>query len=312
MDLAEKLRQESYSEHVAYTEFILKLKNNTQGLFCFFEGKEDNKYYGIRIKNITQREYKGIVCGNKDNLIKLEKLISTKEEYTDIDKLYFIDKDFSVNCSFDNIYCLPSYSIENEYSKIEVLRNILINEFSLDTEHPDFQKVIDYFNKTREEFHANTLLLNSWLSCQNQIREETENSTRLNIDQKVGDYFKNPVNTDLNTISDFSDLDTKEKIEAIFNEAPKVDSEVLNNEIAKFEQSDCYSTFRGKFELRFFISFLSRLQGEICKKEPELFDEKHKCSLKFEYPSALTSLSIYALTPECLIEYLNTQRKNVA
>ncbi len=32
----------------------------------------------------------------------------------------------------------------------------------------------------------------------------------------------------------------------------------------------------------------------------------------FEYPSALTSLSIYALTPECLIEYLNTKRKNVA
>jgi hypothetical protein len=312
MDLAEKLRQESYSEHVAYTEFILKLKNNTQGLFCFFEGKEDNKYYGIRVKNITQRDFKGIICGNKNEVIKLEKLISTKEEYKDIDKLYFIDKDFSNNCSFDNIYCLPSYSIENEYSKIEVLKNILINEFSLDSEHADFIKVISYFNKTRAEFHTNTLLLNSWLSCQNEIREKTENSTRLKIDHTIGNYFKNPVNTDLETISDFNDLDTQAKIETIFNEAPKVDTEVLNKEIAKFEKSDYYSTFRGKFELRFFISFLSRLQGEICKKEPDLFDEKHKCSLKFEYPSALTSLSIYALTPECLIEYLNTKRKNVA
>lgn len=312
MDLAEKLRQESYSEHVAYTEFILKLKNNTQGLFCFFEGKDDNKYYGIRVKNITQRDFRGIICGNKNEVLKLEKLISAKEEYKDIDKLYFIDKDYSENCSFENIYCLPSYSIENEYSKIEVLKNILINEFSLDSEHADFNKVVNYFKKTKAEFHSNILLLNSWLSCQNKIREETENSTRLKIDDTIEKYFKNPVNTDLETISNFSDLDTKEKIETIFNEAPKVDTEVLNQEITKFEQSDYYSTFRGKFELRFFISFLSRLQGEICKKNPVLFNERHKCSLKFEYPSALTSLSIYALTPECLVEYLNTKRKNVA
>lgn len=312
MDLADKLRAESFSEHVAFTEFILKLKNNTDGLFCFFEGKDDSKYYGIRIKNITQRTYKGIVCGNKVEVIKLEKLISSKDEYKDIDKLYFIDKDYSEECTFDKIYCLPSYSIENQYAQLGVLESILENEFGLNSEHNDFKKIVARFSETRTKFHNEILLLNSWLSCQQKIREDSGNSSYLNIDSKIGKYFSNPVNTDLETIVDLSDLGDKEKLETIFNEAPKVENEMLTNEVQRFKESDFYSDFRGKFELRFFISFLSRLHSEIGQKEPKLFEEKRKCNLRFEYPNALTALSIYALTPDCLIKYLEVKKNNAA
>lgn len=312
MDLAEKLRKESYSEHVAFTEFILKLKNNKSGLFCFFEGKDDYKYYGLRISNITQRDFEDICCGNKEEVIKLEKLISSKSEYTEIDTLYFVDNDYSEDCEFDNIYCLPSYSIENQYTSINVLERILKQEFGLDKNHDDFKKVIKFYKQTRQEFHSKTLIINSWLSCQQEIREQKETNTYLRIDSTIGQYFKQPVKTNLNSIVDFDDLENKEKIENLFKESPKISTERIDKEIEKLKKLDGQKSFRGKFELRFFVSFLNRLQGEICKKNPELFEEKHKCSLKFEYPNALTSLSIYADTPNCLFQYLKKYILNAA
>jgi hypothetical protein len=125
MDLVEKLREESSSEHVAYTEFILKLKRKTDGLFCFFEGKDDNKYYGIRIKNITLQDFEYINCEGKENVIKVCELIAKKPEYENIKTSYFIDSDYQDSAEISNIYCLPSYSIENQYVKKSVLENIL-------------------------------------------------------------------------------------------------------------------------------------------------------------------------------------------
>ena len=310
MDSADKLREASTSAHVALAKFFASNKKTPDVLFCFFEGKDDEKYYGFRIESITQRAYKGFSCGNKKEVIRVEKLISSKKGYESYDKLYFIDKDFSENCTFKNIYCLPSYSIENEYCRVESLKEILKNEFSLNDAHEDFDKVIKYFKKLRDKFHSHILLINAWLSCQQKIREETGKSTRLNIDDTIGKkYFKNPVDTNLRIILCFSDLNSKEKIEAIFNKAPKVDAEILAKEVEKFEKSDCCSTFRGKFELHFFICFLSRIQAEMGKKPPKLFKDKHKCSLRFEYCTALTQLNTYAITPDCLPQYLKSKRQ---
>ena len=70
MSLVEKLREESSSGHVAYTEFILK-SGRDNSLVCFFEGKDDYKYYGIRIENIAQRTFSPITCGGKESLFEV-------------------------------------------------------------------------------------------------------------------------------------------------------------------------------------------------------------------------------------------------
>lgn len=312
MDIVNKLIAESNSVQTYYTEFILKLNKNNNDLFCFFEGRDDNKYYGIRIRNYTERNYDFVCCDGKENVLDLESLLSSKEEYKNLDLLYFVDMDYSAKIENPKIYTVPSYAIENQYTYESSLKSILETEFSLSDTHSDYTRVLDLFKDLQDNFNNKTLLLNSWLACQSDLREQNNPKNYLNIDNTVSSYFNNPVKTNLVHLKDLSDLDSKDKIESLFSNAPKIDNEILQSKLDYFQQANKNCVFRGKFQFAFFISFLSRLKEEICKKDSTLFDTKHKCTLRFEYSTALTTLSSYASTPECLTEYLKSKRKNVA
>lgn len=312
MDLVDKLRQESSSEHVAYTEFILKLNKRKEYLFCFFEGKDDYKYYGIRVSNICQREFEAIDCGGKENVRGVKKLIEQKVEYSAVATSYFIDQDYENHSSIPNLYCLPSYSIENQYVTKSVLDKILKNEFSLDQEDKDYQRVIDLFENLQTKFHSKVRLINAWLACQSDKRKELKIKTYLKIDNAIGSYFSSIVNPDVRSLKDLNDLNNLDTINHLFPDAPEISEEELNIKINHFKHSKEQYTYRGKFELRFFISFLDRLKTEICKKNSLLFESKHKCNQRFEYSTSLTNLSIYAETPSCLIKYLDSKKINAA
>ena len=304
MNLVDKLREESSSEHVAYTEFILKLKRKTDRLFCFFEGKNDIKYYGIRIKNITHQDFEYINCEGKENVIKVYELISKKPEYENIKTSYFIDSDYQAPLEITNIYCLPSYSIENQYVKKSVLKNILNSEFSLDDEDIDFKKVLTLYDSLSSKFHEESTPINAWLACQSDKRIENGIKTHLKIDSTIGSYFKTLIKSKMSEISDLSDLKSWSKINSMFPKSLPLTEDEINVKIDSFKKIDQSNYFRGKFELAFFIDFLSKLQSEICSKSSTIFKSKLRCSLRFEYSTALTNLSIYAETPVSLILYL--------
>ena len=310
MDIVAKLREEAFSEHAAYTEFILKLKKDREILFCFFEGKNDYKYYGIRIQNIGQREFKYVDCHGKDNVISVKRLIDQQHEYQSLSIAYFVDRDFNDKIAVEGIYCLPSYSIENQYANKETLLKILESEFSISEENIDFKAVESLFEQLQREFHNKVRLLNIWLACQSDKRSQSK-STHLKIDDSIGHYFNNIVKEKL-TLRDLSDLNDLAIIESIFFEAQKITPEEIDEKSVLLQASDAEYTFRGKFELAFFISFLDRLKSEICKKKSSIFEKRHKCNLRFEFVTALTTLSIYARTPSCLVEYINSKRKDVA
>lgn len=309
-NIVDRLREEAASGHVAYTEFILKLKNNKKTLFCFFEGKDDYKYYGLRIETTTQQRFESIDCGGKENVLEVKKLIEQKKEYKEIRTSYFIDRDYDKQINITNIYCLPAYSIENQYVTKDVLSKILRNEYSILEESNDYNKVFELFEKLRFEFHEKTLMINAWLACQNDYRRKHKIKTYLRIDDTIGNYFSSIVNAELNGIVDLSDLNDINCIENLFSNAPRIPLNELQSKMAFFKNTNNSQTFRGKFELRFFVSFLDRLKSEVCKKRPIIFEKKHKCNLRFEFVTALTSLSIYAENPQCLIEYLNLKKNN--
>jgi hypothetical protein len=312
MDIVEKLRRESSSGHVAYTEFILKLKRRKDCLFCFFEGKDDNKYYGIRIDGIYQGQFLDISCDGKESVIAVKDLIETHEEYKNIQIAYFLDRDFDEPVQIKHVYCIPSYSIENQYSTINALARILKNEFSLNEEENDFSRVLLSFEALKGRFHEEVIMINAWLACQSDKRKALGIKTRLKIDSTIGKYFKSIVNSDLTGIRDFRDLNSLEVIHSIFPDAPKIEVKELTLKITSLRGKNPDACYRGKFELLFFIDFLDKLKSEICRKAPAIFDKKRKCSLRFEQPSALTILSIYAETPRCLVKYLSLKRQNAA
>ncbi len=311
-DLLDMMREESESEHVAYTEFILSYKKGEDKLYCFYEGLEDKRYYGVRIQHVVKKEFKNFTCGGKEKVYKVYTLIKAKDEYKNANSIFFIDKDYSDQVINDDIYCLPCYSVENLYSNIEVVKSILQNEFELQDSHPDFNTAITLFENLQNQFHSDTLFFNAWLACQHDKRLELGIKTHLKIDKTVKSYFDSIVNQDLITISDFSDLNDLPKLEELFPDAPKIEQDILNKKIQQFTDVDKWQNFRGKFELKLIVSFLSRLQDEIGKRNSQVFTERHKCNLRFEVATAISALTQYALEPDCLINFLERISNNAA
>lgn len=308
----EHLKQEANSGHTYFTEFVLAYNKNTSNLYCFFEGYDDTKYYSIRIKNITFNErYNWFYCSGKENVMEALTLIKKHKEYNLNRILFFIDKDFSEKVENKYIYCTPYYSIENFYTTHKAIEAILKEEFKLIENiigNNDYEKVLELYNKLLKEFHSKTLFFNAWLACQNDMRIEKNEKRRLHIDSKIKKYFKSIISRDLNSISDFEDLNNLKELHILFPEAYKIDVKQIQSKIKDFEKLDGRKYYRGKFELKFLISFIDRLKNELGKKDSLIFSKRYKINLITEYSTAISILSQYAETPECLKDYLNRFR----
>lgn len=308
-NIVEHLREQSTSDCVAFAEFMLQYKKGDDSLYCFFEGFEDRTYYSIRIENISEvNNYYDFVCGGKEGVKKVHKLIKSNQHYKDVKTSFFIDNDFDNEEKSGIIYVTPTYSIENLYCTKIAFEKILISEFKMSRTDEDFKKCSANYLQLQNLFNEETLIFNAWLSCQSDYRNTHNLTNRLKIDKKVKSYFEKIVLPDLNSIKNFNELKTKENIEKIFENSPKIENEHLNKKIEYLKQINKTENFRGKFLIRFLESYLSRLQS-IFGIENEHFVKNYSCKLRIENATICSNLSQYANTPDCLREYLK-QYKN--
>jgi hypothetical protein len=305
----EQMRQSRKSYSVAYQEFMLNYKK--YNYHCFFEGKDDPKYYNFRIKSFVNN-FNWYICNGKDYVKEIKKIIEMN--YQNIKSMYFIDKDFSnQNSDSNDIYITPCYSIENFYTNEEFIKEVLKTEFVIYESDDDFNRIMDIFKELQKEFHKKTIILNAWLASYNDKLEQNNSQEikRLNIDDKIEPILKNPVLPELKGIKNLDKINEKLKIDNIF----KVDSNLITKEditkkieffenIGKFE---CF--FRGKFELIFIVSFLEKLKQEVTKKNNRSYNlKKRKCDVEFKFNNILSSLTQYAKTPICLINFLKKNK----
>lgn len=303
-DIVDTLREEATSDCVAYAEFMLQYKRGEDKLYCFFEGNEDRTYYTIRIETIsTTTSFCDFICGGKNEVFKVHDLIKSNIHYKDVKTGFFIDLDFDNLEISQSIYQTPYYSIENFYCTKEAFEKVILAEFNMKRTENDFNKCVENYLSLQESFCRETLLFNAWLSCQADIRNSTQSSTRLKIDSKVKAVFDKIVSPDLTSIKSFDEIKGKIKIEQIFENAPGVQDEVLHTKQQLFETINPIMFFRGKFMLRFLESYLCRLQS-IFGLSTSPFEKKYSCSLRVEYNTLCSSLSQYACTPNCLKEYI--------
>jgi hypothetical protein len=310
-----------------FTIFCQKYKDEENYVYYFHEGYEDPCYYDTIITTLLNKVTISIRCDNKEGVIALYNFMKENLEYDEKKYMYFIDKDYSDNENIDsNIYVTPYYSVENFYVSTKALRNILRVNFLME-EEIDIKKVIEIYTALQNEFNNKLLTFNSWLACQNDLRE-TGQSSRLRIDKKVKKYFyPNKDLTDDDIIDKsvislyrkFEDLNSTQIIEdTIFCEAEKIDISKIEEKKACFlEKSDLYYFFRGKFEFQFLISFLKRLKqycesnntGILSKTYTRCsIDLTTKCDeleLRKEY--LISTLSSSAEKPDCLKSYISSK-----
>lgn len=301
----QEVRESRNKAVVVYSKFIQYRDKFSHHVFCFYEG-EDIKYYEQRIElyaNVSYKKLVGYNCGGKKEVLKLKKMIM-KDNYESVKKMFIIDRDYLKSDFEDSeIYETPCYSVENFYTSKNAFEKILKREFSLNVIDVDFCKCINEYTSRQEEFHDKLLFLNAWLACQRKY--EIENGKR-NVDLKdfkITKYF------DKISIDEIRVKQTIDEclLHTLFPNANPVKEEDITNSILLLSSSDRQKDFRGKFELEFLKKIIDDLKQK--NKDCNYMLEFKECVKIDPNVDTLSSLSQFADTPPCLINFLQKYKE---
>ncbi len=293
---------------VIFSKFCVQSKENSDCLFCFFEG-EDNKYYAPRIEAETKYDSNQIInynCGGRKEVERVFKLILNKPEYSFVNKMFFIDKDYAPSdVTHADLYQTPCYSIENFYTSKECFGRIIQREFGINTIENDYKKCLEDYKNLQTTFHDGITFLNAWLACQRK-EEEIHKKKLINLSNfKVAQLF---------SIIDICKIDVKKEINEelllnIFSKHYSINNEQIQMELDFFQKSNKQQTFRGKFELEFMKKVLESLV--VHNKNHTYFSESYTSVQLAPHVNTLSALSDYADTPCCLVAFLQQHKRVV-
>lgn len=294
MDI-ENVRKKRENAVSIYTKFIKNRDLFNKKLFCFFEG-EDRKYYVIRIEkysNIPEDNIISYSCNGKEQVLKLYKML--QNEYKDVKKMFFVDKDFDNIKSNKELYVTPGYSIENHYVTNSAFKKILHNEFGINKVDSDYAKCLEDFYERKEEFNAEIKKLNAWIYYQ-KIKMKELGIVNISYQNfKLKKIFEIRIDK-LNIKNNI----TIELLKKQYKEAYDVSESELEKYIELFNDE---SYLRGKYQLDFLKMILEDMINK--NKEGEYF-ECYRDNIKMNpNVNTLSSLSIYADTPGSLKDFLS-------
>ncbi|WP_195250927.1 DUF4435 domain-containing protein [Romboutsia sp. 1001713B170207_170306_H8] len=293
--LLDMMESELEGKECIFLEYIqTKKQEKDVNIYCFFEGKDDYKYYGNKIKNYTTKEIIPYDCNGKKNVLELFDMIKNKSVYSKNDTLFFIDRDFDEGVIYEeDIYVTPCYSIENFYVEDSCFEDLLKGELGLRKSsishkiNEDFLRGLSYLQTEREKFINNTLNINIWYYLQNKKNNSTLTRIKLsNIKSIRG--FKQPI--------EFEELKNKTEgyMELTEEEIKEASEWLMENPIKRF---------RGKY----YEEFLGIVISSMKQNSNTIFKYKRKLSIQPSKDNIVSLLAQYAYTPECLKQYLITR-----
>jgi hypothetical protein len=274
--------------------------------YCFYEGKDDSKYYNHRIEGLCEREVSHLHTDGKENLLKIYRILDRrKRTYQHSQLLFFIDRDYDFFIKpnelidlekISNLYITPTYSIENFYTTKKAFARIVKSEFHIVETDEKFDKLINLFLERQKEFHQIILDINSWIATQNYFlftkEERNIPYNELKLDKILKISLQN-VESKHQSIVEF--------LENKFAESFLMEDEEIDNKFqelkALFSENNFQIIFRGKFEIDFLNKFLKLLVEEANQKDGKglnFIDINEKIK---------TNLSL-ADNPECLKEFI--------
>lgn len=288
------IREREESANVAYMTFMKHIRQDKNGLFCFFEGN-DAPYYQIRIRNVYQDNYYPIKCKGKSKVLKVYELINNHRIYDKYRKGFFVDSDFDLPINNPAIYETPCYSIENFYTNPSVFSEILKNELGLTEVSESYANAMNCYVELHQQFLEKTTLFNAWYACLKDVRNQNGTETGASLSDKFPKGF---VKMALDKIEIAYDFD---KIKTTFSDALLITESILNQKIERFNQSDKNYIFRGKFAFFAMLEILEKLV-EDSRNTKQVIKEKVKYNVT--QSQGISQFAQYAKTPPCLMAYL--------
>lgn len=296
--LLDELRASRQSHTVAFSQFADNYRLHLTHIFCFYEG-EDGKYYNQRIKQCIGDQIIPIRVGGKKDTLKVWNRITNNSDYLNVSKMFFVDRDMDDPPSNINndLYITPCYSIENFYVDPVVLGNVLESEFTINCTHPDYNKCIETFCSLYSQFCDHMLEFNALvlLRKKKSMGNGTVSLGNIKTNQlmliTLEDVQKNTKYSSL-----ISHLETQ--LSAEESEINEAMDEIRS-------KGDYKNLFRGKNQLDFFIKLINLLKQA---SKTDFYTFEHPKSTINVDSNALSSLSQYALTPNCLKCFISNHK----
>lgn len=294
----EDLLQRTSAITVPLTKY-LQMDKKDVNLVCFFEGHTDVWYYSVVLHSVYQNTYKYIVCGNKDNVLKMYDEIREREGGLEhvCQKAYFIDRDFDDLHNIPSIYETECYSFENYYTNKSAYKHILTEAWGIDSESDAFKTFVELYDTEYQKFHNVLRLFNAYYYIVRQRR------TLLNCG-----HLGNKVDRELATI-DIGCCEAKYSLSTLIE---KYGISVSDNEIQTAENHLSsmgeFNSFRGKYELEFFIKILRYVLAQLKlpkSSSKRILSTEKKCHCQINEYTFLSDYAQYAVIPQGLIDYIN-------
>ncbi len=295
MSVDDLRRAREENANVSFMDFDKHIRENKDGLFCFFEGK-DSPYYRLRITQIWEENYYPITCLGKKKVKKVYELIKYHIEYNKYKKCFFVDSDFDPPLGISEIYETPCYSIENLYTGVAIFSEILKSECQFSETNDDFRRCVSLYQELQNSFHNAMLLFNAWYACLIDQKHISKQETGASLGDKMPKFVKislDLVEADYNLSS----------LRARYPDALTVTDETVAQKMELFEQQNKGCIFRGKYELKFMLKIIEDLI-EDSKNAKKIVTTPINYSIN--HAQALSQFSQYAQTPACLLEYIRT------
>ena len=298
--LLNEMRESRENANAVFIKFIEHYREFTDFVFCFYEG-EDGKYYNQRIKKIIGDKIIPLKVGDKFNTLQLWRKINNDETYNYVSKMFFVDRDMDeIPKDRDgDLYITPCYSIENLYVNKITFANILESEFSLNKIDSDYKKCIDLFDNLYEQFCNEMVEFNALVFIRN--RKKLGNGNVSLSDIKITKMFS----------IDFGGITRKESYITVINDLKEkldVKDDELDDGINKIHEKKDYSNqFRGKNQLDFFVALIHLLKE--ANKNKCFFEKSHTSVNITITNNRLSELSQYAITPDCLVKFIQNHKR---
>lgn len=267
-DQTDVLRAEAKTPHAVFHQFMLLVGSNSpDSHFLFFEGADDPAFYiGFILPRLHNRQYHEFVCNGRSGVIKVNELCSRDGRAFDR-TLYFIDKDHSDLINPNEV--LPSrlfqtdfYSFENYLVCQQTFRRFWSERLHLQSCDSRFDSYLDLYDKLHQSFRKRMLFLMAIVLIgrgidKHPVAKLNLNNVRmekvLSIDLNNGQVRWVPNGgTNFLAASNMTASGSAVRGDAIRS--------VVRKYLCSLEPK---SYIRGKFELWFFVRFLSQVTNQL-------------------------------------------------
>jgi hypothetical protein len=266
-------------------------------LILVFEGPDDKIAYAHWLRRIDPYvRYEALIKHNKAAVLKLFDALAN--DFTGLSKRarYFVDRDFDDLQGRDAasaIFMTDCYALENYCVNLDVLSDVLKEEFHCNGFNDARDKMLELFKDVYGEFLSETrdINLRIFLSRRLSISQDERLPNRLNQFVAVELEGVKRLAGDLGELIPLQREPSIEEVEAL---------------TPAFDELEPAYRYRGKFALMFFSRWLGLLRSERVGDASELFGAYGKSNYAVRGDFSFETLVPRAAPPTGLKEFLQT------